>query len=103
DIYAFGVLMYETLTGELPFHAKNRQTLLEHHQRSRPRRLRQVRSDLNIPEELDNIVLGCLAKNPNDRPQDAQYLELQLASLPPNSVIHEYPIGTPRSLKSAAR
>lgn len=97
DIYAFGVLMYEALTGELPFHAKNRQELLEHHQRSRPRRMRQVRSDLDIPEELDRIVLGCLAKNPKDRPQDAQYLELQLASLPPNSVVHEYPGDTPRT------
>jgi len=96
DIYAFGVLMYEALTGELPFHAKNRQTLLEHHQRSKPRSLRAVRSDLNIPEELDRIVLGCLAKHPSDRPQDAQFLEMQLASLPPNSVLHEYPRDTPR-------
>jgi serine/threonine-protein kinase len=99
DIYAFGVLMYEALTGELPFRAKNRQALLEHHQRSKPRLMRQVRSDLNIPEELDRIVLSCLAKNPNDRPQDAQYLELQLASLPPNSVVHEYPRNTPRTLR----
>ncbi len=96
DIYAFGVLMYEALTGELPFRAKNRQTLLEHHQRSRPRPMRQVRSDLNIPQELDAIVLSCLAKKPEDRPQDAQILELQLASLPPNSVLHEYPSDTPR-------
>lgn len=95
DIYAFGVLMYEALTGELPFRAKNRQTLLEHHQRSRPRPMRLVRSDLNIPPELDAIVLSCLAKKPADRPQDAQILELQLASLPPNSVLHEYPSDTP--------
>ncbi len=96
DIYAFGVLMYEALTGELPFRAKNRQALLEHHQRSRPRPMRQVRADLNIPEELDRIVLSCLAKKPSDRPRDAQVLELHLASLPPNSVLHEYPRDTPR-------
>ncbi len=96
DIYAFGVLMYEALTGELPFQAKNRQILLEHHQRSKPRRMRSVRADLNIPEELDRIVLACLAKDPNDRPRDAQQLELALASLPPGSVVHEYPKQTPR-------
>ncbi len=96
DIYAFGVLMYESLTGSLPFQSKNRQTLLEHHQRSKPRSMRAIREDLNIPKELDDIVLQCLAKNPNDRPPDAQNLELQLSSLPPNSVVHEYPSETAR-------
>lgn len=91
DLYAFGVLMYETLTGELPFNSKNRQALLEHHQRSTPRPMRHVRPELNIPEELDRIVLSCLSKKPKDRPEDARYLENQLAQLPARSVVHEYP------------
>ena len=33
-----------------------------------------------IPEELDRIILRCLAKNPADRPHKAQELERQLAS-----------------------
>src|SRR5690606_18635842 len=91
DIYAFGVLMYEALTGELPFVSKNRQTLLEHHQRSTPRSMRSVRPDLDIPEELDRIVLSCLSKRPQDRPDEARHLESQLAQLPAQSVRHEYP------------
>lgn len=91
DIYAFGVLMYEALTGELPFISKNRQTLLEHHQRSTPRSMRSVRPDLDIPEELDRIVLSCLSKRPQDRPDEARHLESQLAQLPAQSVRHEYP------------
>ena len=103
DIYAFGVLMYEALTGELPFRSKNRQSLLEHHQRSKPRPMRVVRPDLNIPEELDRIVLACLSKDPKDRPQDAQYLELQLAALPAHSVVHEYPPETPDRLQELGK
>jgi hypothetical protein len=91
DLYAFGVLMYEALTGELPFTSKNRQTLLEHHQRSTPRPLRGVRPDLEIPEELDRLVLSCLSKKPENRPSEARHLENQLAQLPAQSVVHEYP------------
>lgn len=100
DVYAFGVLMYEALTGSLPFRARNRQALLEHHQRSKPRSLRQVRKDLNLPEELDRIVISCLAKSPADRPADAQVLELALASLHPDSIVHQYPPETPRHRNS---
>jgi serine/threonine protein kinase len=100
DIYAFGVLMYEALTGSLPFRARNRQALLEHHQRSRPRSMRQLRRDLNLPEELDKIVLSCLAKLPQDRPSDAQVLEHALANLHPGSMVHQYPADTPRHLSS---
>ena len=100
DIYAFGVLMYEALTGSLPFRARNRQALLEHHQRSRPRPLRQVRRDLSLPEELDQIVLSCLAKAPSDRPSDAQVLEVALANLHPGNMVHQYPPDTPRHRSS---
>lgn len=91
DLYAFGVLMYEALTGDLPFYGKNRQNLLEHHQRSTPKSMRQLRPDLNLPEELDRLVLGCLMKDPAERPASAQQLERALASVPPNSVVHDYP------------
>jgi len=100
DIYAFGVLIYEALTGSLPFRARNRQALLEHHQRSKPRPMRQLRKDLNLPEELDRIVLSCLAKSPADRPADAQVLEHALANLHPGSMVHQYPTDTPRYVGS---
>ncbi|HSC88071.1 MAG TPA: serine/threonine-protein kinase, partial [Polyangiaceae bacterium] len=98
DVYAFGVLMYEALTGDLPFHGKSRQALLEHHQRSTPRPMRQVRPDLSIPDELDRIVMACLKKRPSERPQTAQQLERLLAAVPPLGVLNEYPADTPQRL-----
>ncbi|MCH2108226.1 MAG: serine/threonine protein kinase [Polyangiaceae bacterium] len=96
DIYTFGILMYETLTGMLPFPNTSRQAMLQHHQRTKPTTLQQARPDLNIPQSLDEIVLSCLKKNASDRPQTAQSLERLLATVHPGSVVHEYPPETPR-------
>ena len=57
DLYAFGVLMYEALTGELPIRGRNRRELLELHQREIPRPMRVARPDLQIPEALDAAVM----------------------------------------------
>ncbi|MEI9947417.1 MAG: protein kinase [Pseudomonadota bacterium] len=62
DLYAFGVLMYEALTGDLPIRGRNRRELLELHQREIPRPLRVARPDLQIPEALDLAVMLCLKK-----------------------------------------
>jgi len=56
--------------------------LLELHQRAMPVPMREKRPDLAIPEELDKIVLGCLAKRAAQRPTNAHELELRLAQLP---------------------
>lgn len=82
DIYAFGVLMYEALTGELPITASSRRELLDLHQRQVPPSMRQRRADLDIPEALDQIVMKCLKKKINDRPKSAGELEAMLATIP---------------------
>ena len=53
DLYAFGVMMYEALTGEIPIRGRNRRELLELHQRALPMSMRERRPDLDIPAELD--------------------------------------------------
>lgn len=82
DIYALGVLMYETLTGEIPIQSRNRRDLLELHQRAIPVSMCEKRPDLNIPAELDKIVLACLAKRAGQRPTNTRELELRLDLLP---------------------
>jgi|GEM_PF-406565 len=81
DIYAFGVLMYEALTGELPIVAQSRRELLDLHQRQVPVPMRQRRPDLDIPEALDAVVMKCLKKRINDRPKSAEELEAMLGAI----------------------
>ena len=41
-----------------------------------------TKSELAISGELDELVLNCLAKNPNDRPRDAEELSSELRKIP---------------------
>ena len=91
DLYAFGVLMYEALTGDLPIRGRNRRELLELHQREIPRPLRVARPDLQIPEALDAAVMSCLRKRAAERPASARELERLLASVPREGLLYEYP------------
>lgn len=81
DLYAFGVLMYEALTGELPIIAQSRRELLDLHQRQVPVPLRQRRPDLDLPHALDQVVMKCLKKRIGDRPKSAEELEVMLSAI----------------------
>ncbi len=91
DLYAFGVLMYEALTGELPITSPNRRDLLDLHQRMVPAPMRTKRADLDIPEALDLIVMKCLKKKIVDRPKTAAEVEEALAAIPLESLPMNYP------------
>ncbi len=90
DIYAFGVLMYEALTGHYPIGAQNRQDLLDLHQRMIPEAMLARRPELPIPALLDRTVMRCLAKRPHMRP-DAAELGKLLASIPLDLLPTSYP------------
>jgi serine/threonine-protein kinase len=96
DLYSFGVLMYEALTGDIPIRGRNRRELLELHQRKIPFPMRECRPDLNIPAELDSAVMACLKKRAAERPASARELERMLASVPREGLLQEYPPGTKR-------
>jgi eukaryotic-like serine/threonine-protein kinase len=91
DLYAFGVLMYEALTGELPIQAQNRRDLLDLHQRQVPTTMRVRRPELPIPEMLDYAVMSCLKKRIADRPKDARELEKLLGVIPTDGLPVSYP------------
>lgn len=90
DIYAFGVLMYEALTGELPISAQSRRELLELHQRRIPIPMRQRRPELDIPDALDQVVMTCLKKRISERPKSAAELGAMLAAIPTEGLPTSY-------------
>ena len=69
DIYAFGVMSYEMLAGSPPFHGRTPQKLLAAHMGERPDPVETVRAD--VPPMLAELVMRCLEKDPDRRPQSA--------------------------------
>ncbi len=101
DLYSFGVLMYEALTGDLPIRGRSRRELLDLHQREIPMGLRHARPDLPIPAELETAVMTCLRKRGAERPQNARELEKLLEQVPVAGLPQEYPQNVPRRLREA--
>ncbi len=67
DIYSFGCMIYELMTGKLPFTASSSTELLNKHLKARPPELSMLQK--NIKPEFGKLVHRMLAKDPNDRPE----------------------------------
>ncbi len=79
DIYALGVLMYEALTGRVPFEGDQPMTVLVKHINDPPRPPREVAPEAGISHALEKVVLRCLEKEPVLRPQSCAELAELLA------------------------
>jgi serine/threonine protein kinase len=77
DVYAFGVMLYEALTGRLPFVADSYSGLVLAVARDLPKAPSKVRSD--IPGRLERVILQALSKERKDRPQSVDALYELLA------------------------
>ncbi|MEA5505281.1 serine/threonine-protein kinase [Halotia wernerae UHCC 0503] len=78
DIYSLGVLMFEMLTGKHPFQTQSNSfgTWYQAHRFQAPPTFEEVNSQIKVPQELQKLVMNCLAKEVSDRPQSiSQILE----------------------------
>jgi len=69
DIYSLGVILYQLLTGQVPFEADTEGQVMDMHRSILPRPLRDIRPD--IPQAIEDVVLKALSKRPLDRFQTA--------------------------------
>ncbi|WP_437942373.1 serine/threonine-protein kinase [Sorangium sp. So ce341] len=79
DIYACGVLLFEMATGRLPFERPTPVALAAAHVDSPPPRPSALHPA--IDPDLEALILQCLRKNPDDRPQSARALREALAHI----------------------
>jgi len=90
DIWALGVILYETLTGRVPFEAETMPQLCGMILQDPPRPIHELRPDLPLP--LQHAVLRCLEKNREHRFNNVAELAYALA-----------PFGLPSAMRSADR
>jgi serine/threonine-protein kinase len=90
DIWALGVILYETLTGRVPFEAETMPQLCGMILQDPPRPIHELRPDL--PQGLQHVVLRCLEKNREHRWGNVAELAFALA-----------PFGQPSAQRSAER
>ena len=63
DVYALGVIMYEAITGEVPFRGSNYLAIISQVLGAEPRSPRDSRPDLSVTEALEAVILKAMAKD----------------------------------------
>lgn len=81
DIYALGCIIYQTLTGKLPFVGDNFIQVVVQHINSQPPTFAEVAPDVAVPADLERITFQCLSKEKEIRFTDAKELKKCLQEL----------------------
>ncbi len=114
DIYSLGIVLYELLTGKVPFDATTPFEMMRQHIETPPQPVRQSRPE--VTEELERMIDRCLEKDPTRRYQSHADLAQALTSTLPSATQQERqtrqrtaqppsedrPTSTPRQTRPAA-
>jgi len=95
DIYSMGIMLFELLTGKLPFKGENAVEIALKHMKDDVPSVRKINS--NIPQSLENIIIKATAKNPKNRYDDVKemYNDLKVClneeNLNQKPYVYKYP------------
>jgi serine/threonine protein kinase len=82
DLYAFGVMLYEVVTGRMPLTGSSFGELVVKHLTVAPTPPSRLEGLPHVvPAELEDVILACLAKEPEDRPESISVVADRLAEI----------------------
>lgn len=101
DLYSFGCVLHELLTGNAPFDVSGPIAMMNAHLTGTPTRPGEHRP--GIPTALDDLVLELLSKDPDDRPPSADDVHQRLRAFTPDRPTTQLPPTRPDERLPAAR
>lgn len=78
DLYSLGVLLYQMIAGRAPFVDDDAVVVMARHIKDEPPSLSEAAPDAGIPAGIEAVVRRALAKSPDDRPQTAEQMSVEL-------------------------
>jgi serine/threonine-protein kinase len=102
DLYAVGVVLYQLMTGTLPFEGSNSMEILTKHVMELPVPPRKRRPEVDISPQMESLILRALSKDPGERPQTAESFRSELLELEKNAKPETRPVVTATISNSGA-
>ncbi|WP_309889132.1 protein kinase domain-containing protein [Archangium sp.] len=81
DLYAVGVLLYQLVTGRLPFESDSAVGYATKHLTEEPLPPSRKRPEVRVSPGMERLIMRALSKNPDDRPQNAEAFKAELIAV----------------------